>query len=381
MKVKRVKKLLDKFSECDITTLHENFYIHVNGINILIHNSPAVFAGKHPENGKFFVGTKSIFTKSNPKILYTVKDIENQYGNNADLSAKLEAALKYLPKLGIEGIIQGDIMFSEGDVKKQTIKGKQYITFQPNTIMYAVPLKSDLAKKINRAKFGIIFHTAYTGDTIYTLKSSYNVEVSSLNKSPDIWFDDATYRNNSGSVTITAGETAEVHDLIVDARNALSHITKSDLDSLLASKPFLTIIQQFINYRIRGGSQLNNIDNIPEELSKFIAIKVAKDKTQEATKEKKLIRLRVHAKQVEPAMMAVFRFQRSVVEIKNILIQKLEEAKNIGTFHVTDKGITTASQEGFVCVDHLGDNAIKLVDRLDFSRKNLLRHEQHGEKV
>jgi len=336
--------------------------------------APAIFAGNHPENGKFFVGTKGIFTKSNPKILYTNADVDEHYGDNEGLNKTLKAALKYLPKLGIKGIMQGDIMFSDGEVKEQTVDGEKYVTFQPNTIMYAIPVGSKLAKQVKRAKFGVIFHTAYTGDTIHTLKSSYRVDVASLNKSPDIWFDDASYRDASGTVTMTAEETAHIYSRIVDARNALSQITKSDLDTLFSSNPFMVLVQQFINHRIRGGNQLNNIDAIPEELSEFISLKVAKDKTKPETKEKKILRLRAHAKQVEQALMAVFRFQQVVVEVKNLLIQKLETAKSIGTFHVTDKGIEVAPQEGFVAVDHLGDNAIKLVDRLSFSRANFARH-------
>ena len=114
--------------------------------------APAVFAGKHPENGKFFVGTKAIFGKTNPKILYTNEDIDTYYGEKYGLNKTLKAALKYLPKLGIKGIIQGDIMFSDGDVKTQTIDGKSYVTFHPNTIIYAIPSDSPLATKIQRAK-------------------------------------------------------------------------------------------------------------------------------------------------------------------------------------------------------------------------------------
>lgn len=341
--------------------------------------APAIFAGNHPENGKFFVGTKGIFTKSNPKILYTNADVDTHYGDKPDLANKLKAALKYLPKLGIRDIIQGDLMFSEGDVKDQTIEGKHYVTFHPNTILYAFPAESKTAEHIKRAKLGIIFHTSYAGDTIHTLKSSYKVDVASLKKTPDVWFDDATYKDASGAVTMTGEETAFVYSRIVDARNALSQISKQDLDLLTANNPFMALVQQFINHRIRQGSQLENIERIPEELSQFIELQVAKDKTKPETKEKKTLRLRAHAKEVGAALMAVFHFQRIVVEVKNILIQKLEAAKHIGTFHVTDKGIEVAPQEGFVAVDHLGDKAIKLVDRLSFSRANFLRHAKGAE--
>jgi len=342
--------------------------------------SPAIFAGTNPENGKFFVGTKGIFTKSNPKILYSPSDVDTHYGEIPDLANKLKAALKYLPKLGIKGIIQGDVMFSEGDVKKQDIEGQSYITFMPNTIMYAVPVDQPLAKQIARAKFGIIFHTSYTGDSIHNLRSSYRVDVASLNKSPDVWFDDATYRDATGNVTMTAEETANVSQHIQAAKTALARITKQDMEALFSNKTFVTLIQQFINHRIRGGTQLGNMQGIPDELMQFLQMKVEKEKTTPEAKQKKMQRLQTHAAQIKEAMMKVLQFQFHIVETKNILIRKLEAAKSIGTFHVTDKGIEVAPQEGFVAVDHLGDGAIKLVDRLSFSRANFLRHAQKKEE-
>jgi len=342
--------------------------------------APAIFAGKNPENGKFFVGTKGIFTKSNPKILYTNEDIEHHYGDKPDLVSKLKAALKYLPKLGIKNIIQGDIMFSEGDVKRQTIHGEDYVTFHPNTILYAVPANSKLAKQIEHAKLGVIFHTAYTGDSIHSLTSSYKVDVASLRKNPDVWFDDATYRDASGSVTLTAEETANVNTLLSVARTALAQITKQDLELLFSNKTFVGLIQQFINHRIRGGVQLSNMDKIADEMLQFLEMKVNKEKTQPATKEKKIQRLHAHAQEIKEALMKVFAFQKQIVDIKNILIGKLEAAKSIGTFHVTERGIEVAPQEGFVAVDHLGNNAIKLVDRLSFSRANFARHAKPEEE-
>jgi hypothetical protein len=264
-------------------------------------------------------------------------------------------------------------MFSGSDVKKQTIGGESYVTFHPNTIVYAVPTNTPLAKQIQRAKFGIIFHTSYTGDSLATLKSAYKVDVGSFKKSPDVWFDDATYRDASGSVTMTAQETESVANHISAARTTLAQISKQDFELLFSNKTFVGLIQQFINHRIRGGSQLGNMQRIPDELLQFLEMKVQKEKTKPETKEKKIQRLHAHAGELRETLMKVLQFQSHIVEVKNLLISKLEAAKSIGTFHVTEKGIEVAPQEGFVAVDHLGTNAIKLVDRLSFSRANFLR--------
>jgi hypothetical protein len=274
-------------------------------------------------------------------MLYTPDDVDAHYGEKAELNKTLKAALKYMPKLGINGIVQGDIMFLDDTVKEQTVDGEKYVTFHPNTILYAVPAESDLAKKIKRAKIGIIFHTSYHGDSISNMKSSYNVDVDSFKKSPDIWFDDATYKDASGTATMTAAETAEVAHHISAARTALTHITKKDLELLFSNKVFVGLIQQFINHRIRGGVQLGNMERIPDELLQFLEMKVQKEKTQPKTKEKKIQRLHAHAGEIKQALMKVLQFQQHVVETKELLIQKLETAKSIGTFHVTDNSCDT----------------------------------------
>ena len=120
--------------------------------------APAVFCGTNPENGKFFVGTKSVFNKS-PKINYTPTDIRRNHGG--ELANKLQVCLRELPKLGLDGIYQGDLLFTRGDLKAVAIDGEKMITFTPNTITYAVPAGSDIARRIARAKLGIVFHTKY----------------------------------------------------------------------------------------------------------------------------------------------------------------------------------------------------------------------------
>ena len=111
--------------------------------------APAIICGINPENGKFFVGTKSVFNKT-PKINYTSRDIaRNHSGVVAD---KLRVCLANLSRLNIKGILQGDLLFTTGDLKAINIDGEKMLSFTPNTITYAVPVDSDIGKKIARAK-------------------------------------------------------------------------------------------------------------------------------------------------------------------------------------------------------------------------------------
>ena len=59
----------------------------------------------------------------------------------------LKLHLQEFSKLGIKGVLQGDLMFTD-DVETDTIDGVKYYTFQPNTIVYAVPVDSDIGKTI-----------------------------------------------------------------------------------------------------------------------------------------------------------------------------------------------------------------------------------------
>src|SRR6056300_1640681 len=97
--------------------------VHDGTISVKWDGAPAVFAGTDPRDGKFFVAKKGIFNK-NPKVYKTDAEVDDD--TSGDLNNKLKAALKYLPNIGIKGVIQGDFLFGPGDLKTRKIKGKTY---------------------------------------------------------------------------------------------------------------------------------------------------------------------------------------------------------------------------------------------------------------
>ena len=143
--------------------------------------APAVFAGKDPEDGEFFVGTKGVFAKT-PKLNKSQDDIERNHPdvkqggetiNKGGLRSKLSASLEYLKNLGIEGVVQGDLLWTKGDLKNVTIDGERMIAFTPNTITYVVPADSQTAREMLASEIGIVFHTGYSGDRIQDMKASF----------------------------------------------------------------------------------------------------------------------------------------------------------------------------------------------------------------
>ncbi len=336
--------------------------------------APAIFCGTNPENGKFFVGTKSIFNKS-AKLNYTEKDIDENHPAEG-LNKKLKYALAYLPKLGIKGILQGDMMFTKGDLKKETIDGEQYIIFQPNTIVYAVPVNTKLAQSMMAAQIGVVFHTSYTGRTMEEMKASFNIDIGRLQHTKDIWFRDASFTDASGSATFTEQETKAITSILSQAGSTFKTIPALVLNRIASSDTLLTYIKTFNNSKVRAGEKIKDTRAHTIELIRFVENKLNKDIADSKKLETKQKRV---AEKTEVMrffrsyslnLKQIFDLQNLIVEAKTMVVRKLETVKSIGTFVRTDSGFRITAPEGFVAVDRLKGNAVKLVDRLEFSQAN-----------
>jgi hypothetical protein len=335
--------------------------------------APAIFAGTNPENGEFFVGTKSVFAK-NAKLNYTDKDIDENHPGEG-LNQKLKLALAYLPKLGIKGVLQGDMMFSKDDIKKETIDGEECITFQPNTIVYAVPTKSKLAQTMLAAQIGVVFHTSYSGKSLETMKASFNIDIGHLKTTKDVWFRDASFTDASGSATFTQEETTAITSILSNAGRLFNTIPALTLNRIAASEVFLTQIKTFNNTKVREGKKIADTRIHTQELLNWVEAKLNKeilaakkeDTKQKRIKEKNEVMRFYRSNAIQ--LKLIFDLMNLIVDAKLMVIRKLETIKSIGTFVRTDDGFRITAPEGFVAVDHLG-KALKLVDRLEFSRQN-----------
>ena len=338
--------------------------------------APAIICGINPENDKFFVGTKGVFAK-NPKLNYTNADIDANHPGEG-LNNKLKIALKYLKKLNIDGIIQGDMMFTKDDIKKETINGEKYITFQPNTLVYAIPEDSKLAKTVLASQMGIVFHTAYSGgDTLADMKSSFNIDIGNLKASKDVWYRDASFIDASGTATFTKQESLELAGHISEAQRILSQINSLTLNRISTSETFLMQIKTFNNTKVREGQEIKNTTQHTRDLIKWVedrqnkeilAAKLEKTKTRKIAEKNEVLRFyRSNTTQLK----LIFDLQNKLVDAKNMIVRKLREIKQVaGTFIRTDDGFKISNPEGFVAVDKLKGGAVKLIDRLEFSHDN-----------
>lgn len=337
--------------------------------------APAIFCGTNPDNGKFFVGTKGVFN-ANPKLNYTDADIDANHASEG-LNAKLKVALRYLPKLGIEGVLQGDMMFAKGDIAKKVIDGESYITFQPNTIVYAVPSDSNLAKTMLAAQLGIVFHTSYTGKTFADMKASFNIDINHLKTTKDVWFRDAYFIDASGTASFTEQETKDITYVLSQAGTVFQKMSGMTLNRIAASETLLMQIKTFNNTKVRAGEHIKDTGKHVQELTKWVEDKLNKqivDAKLEKTK------LKYQAEKNEymhfyrnnaAELKNIFDLMNMLVDSKNMIVKKLQGMKQVtGTFLQTDDGYKITNPEGFVAVDKLKGNAVKLIDRLEFAHAN-----------
>lgn len=336
--------------------------------------SPSIFAGINPENGKFFIGTKSVFAK-NSKLNYTDADIDKNHTSEG-LNSTLKIALRYLRTLDIKGIIQGDIMFVEDSIQEETIDGQEYITFQPNTITYAIPSDSALADQIRKAKIGIIWHTSYTGPKMDDMKASFNVNLGSLRVNKDVWMRDASFIDVSGTATFTADELKNLDNLLEKIERLFKETSVRVLSQISLNETYKTFIKQWNNIKIKNGDTVSDSSNYIKGLILFIELKLndsikeaKKIETKQKRQKEKTIILNFF-KNNKDELIRIVDLYNLLVEAKHIIIRKLEKVKSIGTFLRTDDGFKVTNPEGFVASDKLSGNTIKLVDRLVFSRAN-----------
>lgn len=337
--------------------------------------APAIFAGTDPSDGKFFVAKKGIFNK-NPKVYKTADDIDED--TSGDLNVKLKLALSELPKLGIEGVVQGDFLYSKEDLKVVDIDGEPHITFHPNTIVYAIPKSSDLSKEILGSKIGVVWHTVYRGPSFEKMSASFGEKIASdLKKVKSVWAVDAVFKDVSGHATMTASETDNITKMLSDAGKLFRTIKKDTLNGLSENKDLNSRLNVYINSKVRAGERIGNPKVFTSGLIRSIeayyqkeADKRKTEKGKSAQMTKKNETLEYFKRTPESQVVAVFELYNLIIEAKHMIISKLDKAKRIGTLLKTADGYEVTEQEGFVAIDHTGKNVIKLVNRLEFSKAN-----------
>ena len=295
---------------------------------------------------------------------------------SGDLAAKLKLALKHLPALGIKGVIQGDFLFGPGDVKTKKIKGESYVTFHPNTIIYALPSKSDGAKAVKSAKIGIVWHTTYKGNTFESMRASYGVDVSKLQSTRTVWSQDAMLRDLT-NITMSKKETEIVNEYLSQAGFIFNKIAGSTLRQLESNQELARLVEQFNNSYVRQGQVIGDTNRHVSALIRWIKDRYSKeiakrktDKGKAAQQQKLDTILSFFSETNRTSLKYMFDLQKVIVLAKLRLINSLNKLGNVSTFVKTRKGYKVTGAEGYVAIDKIGGDAVKIVDRMEFSYNN-----------
>ena len=337
--------------------------------------APAVFAGIDPTDGKFFVAKKGVFNK-NPKVYKTPEDVKAD--TSGDLQTKLLIALREFSKLGIKsGVYQGDLMFTKSDLRVEEIDGQKYVTFHPNTIVYAVPANSELGRRIRKAEIGVVWHTTYSGSSFESMSASFGKDIANKFKTPaSIWQTDATYRDETGNATFTKDESDRITAILSEVGSIFNRTPAALINSFSQDPELLMRMNTFNNTFVRQDKIVNPrthakqfMDYVYEYYQKEIDKKktpAAKQQWEDKRKNIMQVFTRFAAKDFEN----LFTLMNRLVDAKQIIIEKMNQASAIGTFIKTRDGFKVSSPEGYVAIDHLTNDAVKLVDRMSFSRNN-----------
>ena len=336
--------------------------------------APAVFAGINPENDQFFVGTKGVFAK-NAKINYTNTDIN--LNHSGGLAKKLTVALAELSKANIKGVLQGDMMYTNDDLKTETIDGESYITFQPNTIVYAIPVKTKLAAKIMSSSMGIVWHTTYSGDTMEDMTASFGVSSGAFSEVSKVWQADASFKDQSGTATMTKSETNAVSERLSKAGKLFQQLDSNVLGMIANDDQTSTLVKTYMNTKVRKGEKITNVKKHTAGLIAFVYDKLKADidkVKQEKTKKAKQETMDKYVgfmRKNSSEFVKIFAMQNILIDAKLMIIRKLESIKGLTkTFVKTSTGYRVTAPEGFVAIDTMKGGAVKLVDRMEFSMQN-----------
>ena len=338
--------------------------------------APAIVAGVDPVSGLFFVGTKHAAFGKVPRLAFTEEMIDMIYEGKSGLIEKLKIVFRELQPLGLVSVVQGDLLFTPDMKSVTTIDGKSYITFKPNTIVYAIPANDPVGVEVAAANIGIVFHTLYTGTgAVNEMSASFGVDVSHL-KTPTAWIQNASYKDVTGKMKLTAQDSAKVNRILGAAKTNLQSCSRM-LDQIAKDTSPLslfTLFKLFVNDQVKKGSDITYTKSMPlfeqfvisriEEKESAVKTPKAKDRYANLGRQ-----VKDFMQKNSSSLRSIFLLYNNLLSIKGILIKKLDEAQSTSSFLETENGFEATTPEGYVAVDTVG-NAVKLVNRLEFSRAN-----------
>ena len=342
--------------------------------------APSVICGIDPASGMFFVGTKSVFAKTAPKLCFIDSQIDEWY--EGDLAEKLKFALKYFGELGIEGVVQGDLMFTDSTLNRETINGEKLYTFRPNTITYGIPVDHPIGKAAGRAKIGVVFHTHYTGTDLPTMQARAGANVNGSTNALVIKNDTPMNR-----VGFSRSEMQKFNNYITKIER-MCGICGDFLDELVANTGtkgdikfhIASYLKQFFNNEIKNARSISNIDETMYDMLNFYEEKTSKELAKIKTVANLTAKRNLVYNSQNYVVDNVYKFKsmlalyKELQTVKQMVIDKLDHLEEFRTYVQTEKGYKVTTPEGYVL--HKDGDMIKFVNRMEFAYNNFTLQKQ-----
>ena len=338
--------------------------------------APAIICGTDPKNGEFFVGTKSVFNKTEPKICFNDELIDYYYPTGA-IAGILKQCLKELKKLPIEGVVQGDLLYTKTP-PVVVMGGKSCYKFKPNTITYCVEKNTEMGSKVGASNLGIVFHTTYRGSSVADMTAGFGADVSGLQGVADVAVFSSEFQNVNGIANLSAGEITNINMTIAKAKRNLRTGSRflNEIQRAQGPQSFAppALFKIYFNQVIKSGRMPTTSQQMAIGYKKFVTDRynkeIDKKKTEKAKKDwtKRRDESIKYLNSNQSAIFATLSGFTNLIAAKEMIINKLKRIEGIGTFLEDEKGYKVTSPEGFVAIKD--GTAVKLVDRLEFSRAN-----------
>jgi hypothetical protein len=341
--------------------------------------APSVICGTDPQTGMFFVGTKSVFAKTAPKLCYSEEQIDGWY--DGDLAEKLKFSLRYFSTLGIEGVVQGDLLFTS-DIRRERINGEDLYTFRPNTITYGIPVDHPIGKAAGTAKVGVVFHTHYTGDVVADMQARAGAKVKGSTEALVIQNDTPMHR-----VGFSRAEMGKF-DRYISTIERMCSTCGDFLDELVtktgttgdAKFHIASYLKQFFNNEIKNARSIGNIDETMYSMLNFYEEKTSKELAKiktvaNLTKKRELVYgSQLYVEKNNDKFKAMLTLYKELQAVKQMVIDKLDHLEEFRTFVQTEKGYKVTTPEGYVL--HKDGSMIKFVNRMEFAYNNFTLQKQ-----
>ena len=299
-----------------VASMENRYYKSSAVITEKFDGSPSIVFGHDKDTGRFFVATKSFFSKT-PKLNFSEEDIRLNHGYSSNLLDKLTAALKYLPKITPEtGIFQGDLMYVQG-MNVEMFADK--MSFTANTVNYSCYSDTPMGKRIYDSRIGIAIHTQHIGDR------HIPADLTLFNKDEDVVVIDP--RININRAYYPAEHQKEFLTLLEEINT--TQLTQFEANEVMRQSVKL---MQYINKIVKGTA-------VPREESEFAS----------------------------PVFDTFFFVHSHLQAAKKLLNDALSATRQ---FYTDINGQETKG-EGFVVIYEQRVN--KIVDREEFSRQNFMR--------